>query len=141
MPFTHIHGQDSALATLSNSLGGNRLGHAYLFVGPVGVGKHTTALALAQAVLCKEKPHDGCGTCPACIQVTHGTHPDLIQIAPEAGKHSVAIDQVRELQRLLSLRPVYGGRKVALLDEAHSLTPQAQSALLKIVEEPRVIRC
>jgi DNA polymerase-3 subunit delta' len=136
MPFTHIQGQDSALATLSNTLIRNRLGHAYLFIGPVGVGKRTTALALAQAVLCKEKPHDGCGVCPVCTQVTHGTHPDLLQIAPEAGKHSVAIDQVRELQRLLSLRPVHGGRKVALLEEAHSLTLPAQSALLKIVEEP-----
>jgi DNA polymerase-3 subunit delta' len=91
---------------------------------------------LAQAVLCAREPYEGCGQCPDCAQVRAGTHPDLVQAAPEGGKQSVVIDQVRDLQRLLSLRPIRGGKKVALLEDAHLLTPQAQSALLKIVEEP-----
>jgi DNA polymerase-3 subunit delta' len=136
MLFSRIQGQDSAVATLRNALTRDRLAHAYLFIGPAGVGKKKTALTLAQAVLCDEKPREGCGTCPACALVAAGTHPDLMLVAPEAGKQSVMIDQVRDLQRLLSLRPVRGGKKIALLDEAHLLTAQAQSALLKIVEEP-----
>src|SRR5262249_10906946 len=64
------------------------------------------------------------------------THPDVRIVAPEAGKQSVIIEQVRDLQRLLSLRPVQGRKKVAIVEEAHLLTPAAQSALLKIVEEP-----
>lgn len=136
MLLSDIQGQDSAIATLRNALTRNRLGHAYLFIGPAGVGKKQTALALAQAVLCTDKPHEGCGLCPACTLVTAGTHPDLMRVAPETGKQSVVIEQVREVQRLLGLRPVRGGKKVALLDDAHLLTAQAQSALLKIVEEP-----
>src|SRR5581483_5867368 len=62
--------------------------------------------------------------------------PDFLFVAPESGKQSLVIDQVRELQRLLSLKPVLGGKKIAVLDDAHLLTAQAQSALLKLVEEP-----
>ncbi|MBI3301466.1 MAG: DNA polymerase III subunit [Deltaproteobacteria bacterium] len=136
MPFTNIQGQDSAVATLRNALTRDRLAHAYLFIGPAGVGKKLTALTLAQAALCINKPHEGCGACAGCASVAAGTHPDLTLVAPEAGKQSVGIEQVRDLQRLLGLRPVRGGKKIALLDDAHLLTAQAQSALLKIVEEP-----
>lgn len=136
MPFTDIQGQESAVATLQNALVRDRLGHAYLFIGPAGVGKKLTALTVAQALLCPDKPGESCGTCPACVSVRAGSHPDLLLVAAEAGKQSVVIDQIRELQRLLGLRPVHGRKKIAVLDDAHLLTAQAQSALLKIVEEP-----
>jgi DNA polymerase-3 subunit delta' len=68
--------------------------------------------------------------------VRAATHPDLTLVAPESGKQSVVIDQVRELQHLFALKPVSGERKIAILDDAHLLTAQAQSALLKLVEEP-----
>ena len=136
MLFDSIHGQDQALATLRQALASNRLAHAYLFIGPTGVGKKTTALALMRALLCRERPQEGCGICSACASVTAGTHPDMAMVAPEVGKRSISIDQVRELQRILSLRPVLGGKKIAVVDDAHLLTPQAQSALLKLVEEP-----
>jgi DNA polymerase-3 subunit delta' len=137
MPFTNIQGQESAIATLRNALTHDRLGHAYLFIGPAGVGKKYTALTLAQALLCTAKPREGCRTCPACVSVAAGTHPDLILVVLEAGKQSISINQVRDhLQHLLSLRPVHGSKKIALLDDAHLVTPQAQSALLKILEEP-----
>lgn len=136
MLFRDIQGQASALSTLQNALTRDRLAHAYLFIGPIGVGKKQTALALAQAVLCSDKPNEGCEVCSHCALVTAGTHPDLMLVTPEAGKQSVTIDQVRDLQKLLSLRPVHGRKKVAILNDAHLLTPQAQSALLKIVEEP-----
>jgi DNA polymerase-3 subunit delta' len=136
MLFDDIYGQESVVSTLRNALEGNRLAHAYLFIGPVGIGKKKTAVTLARAVLCLEKPNEGCGSCAACASVLAGSHPDFIMVAPEAGKQSVVIDQVRDLQRLLSLRSARGGKKIALLDDAHLLTPQAQSALLKLVEEP-----
>lgn len=136
MLFDTVYGQDPAIATLRNALGQDRIAHAYLFVGPAGVGKKKTAVLLAQAMLCREKPQEGCGNCAACVSVAAGTHPDLVVVAPETGKQSVVIDQVRELQRLLSLKPVFNGKKIAILDEAHLLTAPAQSALLKIVEEP-----
>lgn len=136
MRFSEIQGQAPAVAILQNALARDRLAHAYLFIGPQGVGKRKTALALAQAILCQEKRHEGCGTCAACVSVKAGTHPDLMTVAPETGKHSVVIDQIRDLQRLLSLRPALGKKKIAVLDDAHALTTQAQSALLKLVEEP-----
>jgi DNA polymerase-3 subunit delta' len=136
MLLSEIHGQDAAVATLRNALDRDRLAHAYLFVGPPGVGKKQAALALAQATLCASRPGVGCGTCNDCVMLKARTHPDVLLVAPEAGKQSVTIEQVRDLQRLLSLRPVRGRKKVAVVEEAHLLTPAAQSALLKVVEEP-----
>jgi DNA polymerase III subunit delta' len=136
MLFASIQGQESVVATLRQTLASNRLGHAYLFAGPAGVGKKRTALALAQILLCEDKPHAGCGLCSGCVSVAARTHPDLVMVAVAAGKRDVTIEQIRELQRLLGLRPVRGGKKVAILDDAHLLNPAAQSALLKILEEP-----
>jgi len=136
MLFTKIHGQEPAVAILQNALTRDRLGHAYLFTGPTGVGKKHAALLLAQTLLCGDKPREGCGTCPACVSVIAGTHPDLILVAPAIGKRDVTIDQIRDLQRLLGLQPVRGGKKIALIEDAHLLNPAAQSALLKILEEP-----
>jgi DNA polymerase III subunit delta' len=136
MLLNDIHGQEAAVATLRNALAGDRLAHAYLFVGPSGVGKKQAALALTQALLCTSQPGIGCETCNNCVMLKARTHPDVRFVAPEAGKQSVTIEQVRDLQRLLSLRPVQGRKKIAIVEEAHLLTPAAQSALLKIVEEP-----
>jgi len=136
MLFDNIRGQDSAVATLRQALTHNRLGHAYLFTGPIGVGKKRTALTLSQALLCGEKPGEGCGVCPPCASVLVGTHPDLHLVAPLTGKRDIVTDQVRELQHVLGLRPARGGKKIALLEDAHLLNPAAQSALLKILEEP-----
>ena len=136
MLFDNIQGQESAIATLRRALASDRLGHAYLFTGPAGVGKKRTALALAQALLCEDKPREGCSICAGCVSVAAGTHPDLLMVASAVGKRDVTIDQVRDLQRLLGLRPARGGKKVALVDDAHLLNPAAQSALLKLLEEP-----
>lgn len=136
MLLSDIHGQDAAIATLRKALSRERLAHAYLFIGPAGVGKKQAALALTRAALCTTHPGEGCDTCANCTMVKALTHPDVRIVAPEAGKQSVTIEQVRDLQRMLSLRPVQGRKKVAIVEEAHLLTPAAQSALLKLVEEP-----
>lgn len=136
MPFTGIQGQERAVALLQRALARDRLAHAYLFIGPPGVGKKRTAYALAQAVLCDAQPRIGCGTCTSCALVAAGVHPDVLLLRREPGKQGLGIDQVRDLQRLLGLRPVQGKKKIALLDDAHLLHPPAQSALLKLLEEP-----
>ncbi len=136
MSFTTIHGQDQAIAIVQSALARDRLAHAYLFIGPAGVGKKRTAYALAQAVLCDQQPRTGCGTCTSCSLVATDAHPDLILLAREPGKQSLGIEQVRDLQRLLGLQPVRGAKKIALLDDAHLLNAAAQSALLKLLEEP-----
>ena len=112
MLFDNILGQDSAIATLRQALAHNRLGHAYLFTGPIGVGKKRTALTLSQALLCSEKPGEGCDVCPSCISVIAGTHPDLHLVAPLTGKRDIITDQIRELQHVLGLRPVRGGKRL-----------------------------
>lgn len=136
MRLSDIHGQDAAIAILRMALSRERLAHAYLFIGPAGVGKKQAALALTRAALCTTHSGEGCDTCVNCTMIKAHTHPDVRIVAPEAGKQSVTIEQVRELQRILSLRPVQGRKKVAIVEEAHLLTPAAQSALLKLVEEP-----
>ncbi len=136
MLLDQIHGHASALAIVRNALANDRVAHAYVFTGPDGVGKRCTAIALAHAVLCQEAPQHGCPSCPACVSVQAGTHPDYHFTAPLPGKQSMGIDQIRAIQRFLALRPVRGGKKVCILNEAHTLTDQAQSALLKMLEEP-----
>jgi DNA polymerase-3 subunit delta' len=136
MSLTAIKGQSAALSTLRNTLAADRLAHAYLFVGPSGVGKKRTALALAQALLCTEQVGTGCESCAACRAVVSGAHPDLSLVTPQAGKTTLVIDQVRELQHFLGLQSARGSCKIAVVEEAQVLTPQAQSGLLKIVEEP-----
>ena len=136
MSFATIQAQPAALSTLRNALAAERLAHAYLFVGPSGVGKKRTALALAQALLCPEQAGTGCESCATCRAVANGAHPDLSLVAPQAGKTTLGIDQVRELQHFLSLQSARGNRKIGVIEDAQVLTPQAQSSLLKIVEEP-----
>ena len=136
MLLDQIHGHTSALATLRKALATDRVAHAYLFTGPDGIGKRCTAIALAHAVLCQAAPQRGCTACPACVSLQAGSHPDYYFSAPLPGKQSMGIDQIRAMQRFLALRPVRGGKKVCILNEAQSLTDQAQSALLKILEEP-----
>ena len=136
MLLDQIKGQDPAIAIVRNALNRDRLAHAYLFTGPAGVGKRCTAVGLAKALLCQDAPQVGCESCPACLSVIAGTHPDYSFSTTPPDKQSLGIDQVREIQKFLTLRAVRGGKKVAILDNAHMLTAQAQSALLKVLEEP-----
>lgn len=130
-----IRGQDAAVTFLRGSLERKRWHHAYLFTGPLGVGKTRAALVFAQALLCHQ-PERGqaCGTCPSCRRFEQGTHPDVIRVQPE-GK-SIGIDAVRALQRHAGMRPVLGRRRVALLEPAEAMGDVAQNALLKTLEEP-----
>lgn len=120
---------------LDESLAHGSPAPAYLFLGPKGVGKAILARWLAQRLLCRgEGPP--CGQCAACVRVQTGNHPDLLVMERVAGKASLGIDDVRERIAEVQLRPYEGGYRFWILTEAERLTDEAQSALLKTLEEP-----
>lgn len=138
-----IVGHERTIRYLSRALTKGTLAHAYLFYGPEAVGKRTVARALAGSVLCEEHPpaFGGCGTCTGCRLFAAGRHPDFIRLSSDERLVSedtkeIGIASIRELARLAALSPWRGGRKVALLDGADSLSVEAQSAFLKTLEEP-----
>ncbi|MBI2370564.1 MAG: DNA polymerase III subunit delta' [Deltaproteobacteria bacterium] len=133
MSFHEIRGQDPAIRVLQAVLRHQRVGHAYLFTGPEGVGKRRAALAFAQALNCSggERP---CGACRSCLKVARGVHPDVRVLEPEGT--GIRIEQVRELQRELHFKAFEGRWKTAILDEAERLRGPAANALLKTLEEP-----
>lgn len=141
MPFAEILGQEPAVARLRRAWVAGRLPQAYCFAGPSGVGKRTTALALAQAVNCVAPvtgvtgADDACGVCVACRKIGGGLHPDVVEVRPE-GKTVITIDQIREVAGRATLRPYEGRRPVWILDPADLMQEPAANALLKTLEEP-----
>lgn len=134
MPFGDIFGQERAITYLTRSLAAGRVAHAYLFAGPDGVGKKRTALTLAQALNCPEKPGDPCGVCSPCRRIWGGTHPDVKLIVPEG--NTIKIAQIRALQGEVYYRPLEGRYKVYILAEAHKMTEEAANCFLRVLEEP-----
>jgi len=145
-----IVGQDEAVAKLRTAVRCERMPHAYLFVGPAGVGRGTTALAFARMLLCETPSDDGaCGACEACRLVQAGTHPDLHLITKELARyHDDAAVRARKMQELSIevirsflidpawLSSAYGRGKVFIIREAELMSDAAQNALLKTLEEP-----
>jgi len=141
VPFRDLIDQRHAQALLRGALRSGRVSHAYLFVGPSGVGRLTAARAFAQALLCAEGGDDACGRCPACRKVVAGAHPDLRVISAgrsETGaeRRAVGIDQIRDLKREAAYGPYEGSRKVFVVEDAEAMRAEAANSLLKIVEEP-----
>lgn len=136
MAFAELIGHAKPLESLRAALAHGRLHHAYLFVGPEGVGKHTVARALAQAVHCSESTNDYCGRCAACASIMDGNHADVRAVQPLAGKKEISIQQVRDIERELRFRSFGGKRKIAIIDPAGLMNVSAQNALLKTLEEP-----
>ena len=133
MTFEQILGHERQKEILHRALAHGRLAHAYLFSGPDGIGKRLMALALARAVVCHEQR--GCGDCVACRKIDHHNHPDLHILEPQGT--SIKIEQIRVIQRELSLKPLEAPRKICLIDQAELMTVGAANALLKTLEEPR----
>jgi DNA polymerase III subunit delta' len=136
MSFADIVGHQKQLATLRAALASGRLHHAYLFLGPEGVGKHTIAVAVAKAIHCQANADDFCGQCVNCARITDGNHPDVRALAPLADKKEISIQQIREIERELNYRSFTGKRKIVIIDPAILLNAAAQNALLKTLEEP-----
>ncbi|PLX88330.1 MAG: DNA polymerase III subunit delta' [Desulfuromonas sp.] len=133
MTFSSIIGHDRQKEILRRALSSNRLAHAYLFEGPSGIGKRLMALALARALVCRDRT--GCGDCPACRKIDHNNHPDLHLL--DAEDATIKIDQIRGIQKNLALRPLEADCKICLIDGAEWLNPAAGNALLKTLEEPQ----
>lgn len=127
-----------ALEMLQQHIAADRLRHAYLFSGPRGVGRRTLALAFAQAINCPTPPSPGvpCGTCRICQQTARMQQPDLSITRSEAEGEALKVDQIREMQKALSLAPYESAYRVALLLRFEEATTGAQNALLKTLEEP-----
>jgi DNA polymerase-3 subunit delta' len=136
MKFSEIIGQEVAVNILKKSIENNRCAHAYLFAGPDGVGKRTTAIAFAKALNCRSSSSDGCGRCDSCRKIEKGTHPDVELISAREGGLTISIDQIRKLQRRVSYKPLEGNWKVYIIDDAASATEEAANCLLKTLEEP-----
>ena len=130
-----VVGQEHVKDVLRPALERGRIGHAYLFSGPRGVGKTTTARLIAMTVNCDDasgaaKP---CGKCESCKMVMTARHPDVLEI--DAASNN-SVDDVRDLREKVALQPMRGDKKVYILDEAHMMSKSAFNALLKTLEEP-----
>lgn len=135
--FSEISGQTPITAALQQAIIQQRLAHAYLFFGPRGTGKTTTARLLAKRVNCSKAPADDpepCMTCPSCVACQENRHIDVIEIDAASNR---GIDDIRALREATALRPTMGSYKVYIIDEVHMLTNEAFAALLKTLEEPQ----
>jgi DNA polymerase-3 subunit gamma/tau len=139
--FDDLVGQEHVVRTLKNAVEQNRLAHAYLFVGPRGIGKTSSARILAKALNCEKGPTiSPCGVCDSCREIAAGNSLDVLELDAASNR---GIDDVRELRDNVRYAPTRGRYKIYIIDEVHMLTKEAANALLKTLEEPpeHVIFC
>ncbi len=133
MGFDTLTGQKALVSQLKTILANGKLGHAYTFSGPCGIGKRTFALSFALEILCLCGNPTVCD-CISCKTFRENTNPDFYEVVSD--KSSIGVDLIRALQKDASNRPTYGNKKVYLIDSAEKMTVQAQNCLLKTLEEP-----
>ncbi|MFW6030069.1 MAG: DNA polymerase III subunit gamma/tau [Halanaerobiales bacterium] len=132
--FGDIVGQEYVVKTLKNALKNNRIAHAYLFAGPRGTGKTSTAKVFAKSLNCKDdSSYEPCGVCENCQKISSGQSLDVIEIDAASNR---GIDEIRDLREKVKFYPTEGNYKVYIIDEVHMLTKGAFNALLKTLEEP-----
>lgn len=137
MDFSGIVGQKNIIRIIKSSIKQNKVGHAYIFNGPKGIGKKTIAKIFAHMLLC-DKPNEngGCGKCISCRLAENNNNPDFFII--ESQDSSISVNNIRNMQRDIIVKPLYSNRKVYLIIDGEKMTVQAQNCLLKTLEEPPV---
>lgn len=139
MAWSTIRGHDAWVTAFARAERRGRLAHAYLFVGPAGIGKRCFARQLAKTLLCETPPPnrwDSCDTCAACQLVDAATHPDLFLVARPEDKVEFPIAVIQQLCTDLSLKPARGSRKIAVVDDTDDFNDESSNAFLKTLEEP-----
>lgn len=132
--FGSLAGQEFVVSTITNAIKQNRIAHAYLFSGPRGVGKTTTARLLAKALNCENGPTaEPCNTCSNCQEITKGINTDVIEID---GASNTSVNDIRNIKDEISFPPQHSKYKIYIIDEVHMLSTSAFNALLKTIEEP-----
>ncbi|CAI8013043.1 DNA polymerase III subunit gamma/tau [Geodia barretti] len=132
--FSDLAGQEHVTNTLRQAIIQNRVSHSYLFCGPRGTGKTTTARVLAKAVNCTNPQQgDPCNECHLCVSINDGRNMDIIELDAASNR---GIDEIRDIRDRVHFMPAESARKVYIIDEAHMLTAQASNAFLKTLEEP-----
>jgi DNA polymerase-3 subunit gamma/tau len=132
--FDEVIGQEHISRTLKNAIKLGKISHAYLFTGPRGIGKTTTARILAKAVNCTDrKTEEPCNRCDSCLEITNSKSVDIIEIDAASNR---GIDEIRELRENVKFAPASTKYKVYIIDEVHMLTKEAFNAILKTLEEP-----
>ena len=138
MPWDRVRGHDDVKARFLAAQSRGRLGQAYLFAGPDGVGKRLVALELTKALLCEQSPGplQACGHCPACAQVEAGSHPDVFRVRTPEGKHELPVEVMRDFCARMALKPSRGARKVGIIEDADDFNEESANSFLKTLEEP-----
>ena len=132
--FGEMSGQEHVVRTISNALERGQLAHAFLFTGPRGVGKKTTARLVAKALNCEKGPTaEPCGVCTPCVEIAEGRAVDVIEIHAASNN---GVDNVRDIVEAVKYRPARDRFKIFIVDEVHMLSTGAFNALLKTLEEP-----
>lgn len=136
MSFKNVVGQGTAIRILQNALKQERKGISYLFYGSSGVGKFFVAKQFAKALNCESPNTDSCDECSSCLRADKLEYPDLYCLDLKDGLDNIKIEQIRQMQGVVNLKPFEGRTKVFIINNCQSLTEEAANCLLKIVEEP-----
>jgi len=136
MSFEDVKGQDTAAGFLKTAIKNQKLAHAYIFAGPRLSGRALLARNFAKAVNCEDSENAPCDLCPACRKIDKDTHPDVKWIKRDEKASEIKIEQIRELQNRIILKPYEGKYKVAVVVNAELMTIEASNSFLKTLEEP-----